>query len=776
MAGKYRRPSTPEQRAKAEEAREAKLAALHETLTEQVAALASGPQWRAWLETAARFHNYSFNNTVLLLAQKRDATQVAGYNLWQELGRQVAKGEKGLMILAPVTRRVENTTTTSTEPEASTSTARPPAADDTNGREPAAESRRRVVGFRPAYVWDISSTTGDPLPTPPMPQLLAGHAPAGLWDALTAQCEAAGFTVTRAPIDGEAGPNGYTTYATREVVVRSDVDDAQAVKTLAHELGHVLMHDPANFTDGQTGSCRGAREVEAESVAFLVAADHGLDTGEYTFAYVAGWAAQTGDVNAALAASGTRVLGTAHQVLDTSHAHLATSTEPATTAASVVDAEQLAGRALVGADRADTLRATAASPPAAETAPSRERLLAANAAAMDYFRAQYPESWAPAYLTDRLGTAHLETANPPRVGYAPPGWTTLTEHLRGQRFSDDDILGAGLGTRASTGRVVDRFRDRLMLPIRSAAEQDGGAVVGFVGRRNPAQDTPTDARNPKYLNTAQTSLYTKGEHLFGLAEGRAALDRGGLAVVVEGPIDALAVDVASGGMMSGLAPLGTALTDTHAAQLRTALGAGSDRVVVATDADPAGQQAAARAYTQLTGHRLDPRATVLPAGLDPASTAQLHGPAVLVEAVVTAEPMGRQLVEATLAGRTLGLPEEKVTAARDAGAILQQAPADTWLREIEAVSIQTGLDAGMLRTSVVEAIPVTDTDALGRASGRDRRDDLDRGQHLPPTAADIAARSTRATHRPAPATSPRSRPEPVTAAAAASYRTGAVRR
>jgi len=719
VARQYRRPSTPEQREKAAQTREAKLAELHQTLTEEVAALASGPLWRAWLEVAARFHNYSFNNTLLLGAQMPAATQVAGYNLWRELGRQVAKGEKGLMILAPVTRKADATAPADSQ---STAAGLPGAIDTTTTPEQstAAAMSRRVVGFRPAYVWDISQTTGDPLPEPPAPQLLAGAAPDGLWDALAAQCSTAGFTVERRLIHGDAGPNGYTSYATHEVVVRSDVDDAQAVKSLAHELGHVLMHDPSQFTDGHTGSCRGAREVEAESVAYLVAADHGLNTAEYTFAYVAGWAAQTGDVNAAIAASGARVLSTAHHVLNTSHAQLTAATDR--DGATLNAGEQLGRRAAVAADRTAALRASATAPVGAGVS-GRDRLIAANVAAMAYFCEQYPGSWAPSYLAHRLGTSDLNTTVP-RVGYAPAGWTTLTEHLRGAGFTDDDILGAGLGTRASTGRIVDRFRDRLVLPIRAAGE-DGPRVVGFVGRRNPAEDTTTDVRNPKYLNTAQTVLYTKGEHLFGLAEGAAALEQGGVAVLVEGPIDALAVDVASGGKMAGVAPLGTAMTDTHAAALRAALGTGSDRVVVATDADPAGHQAAARAYTLLCAHRLDPRAAALPDGLDPAATAQQHGPGALLARIGAAEPMSRQLVDDALNGRELDTPEARVGAARLAGDVIEKAPTDTWQREIKAVAEHIGLDAGLLHNAVAEAIP-TDTEAFSRRNPRDRYDDLHR--------------------------------------------------
>src|SRR5689334_20232829 len=104
---RYQPPVTAEQRAQAAAAREEKLAALHRQLAEQVAALAAGPEWRRWLDVAARFHNYSLNNTLLILAQRPAATQVAGYSLWQQLGRQVTKGERGIAILAPITWRAD---------------------------------------------------------------------------------------------------------------------------------------------------------------------------------------------------------------------------------------------------------------------------------------------------------------------------------------------------------------------------------------------------------------------------------------------------------------------------------------------------------------------------------------------------------------------------------------------------------------------------------------------------------------------------------------------
>ncbi len=223
-----------------------------------------------------------------------------------------------------------------------------------------------------------------------------------------------------------------------------------------------------------------------------------------------------------------------------------------------------------------------------------------------------------------------------------------------------------------------------MFPIHARTEGGGREVVGFVGRRNPSLDASTGIRNPKYLNTGQTPLYTKGEHLYGLAGNAATLDRGGLAVLVEGPVDALAVDLASGGMMAGLAPLGTALTEHQARQL-------ADTLRADTDADPAGVQAAGPAYDRLTAHSLDPRGAALPPGTDPAQLGELHGPAALLDRLARAEPIGRQLVDHALNGRDLTWPEDRVAAARIAAGILAKAPLDTWQRELTAVTAPTGL-------------------------------------------------------------------------------------
>jgi hypothetical protein len=126
--------------------------------------------------------------------------------------------------------------------------------------------------------------------------------------------------------------------------------------------------------------------------------------------------------------------------------------------------------------------------------------------------------------------------------------------------------------------------------------------------------------------------------------------------------------------------------------------------------------------------------------MDPAQTAQQHGPAALVNRLTTAEPMGRQLVDRALGGHELTFVEQRIGAAREAAGIITQAPPTTWEREILAVVERTDIAEPILRTAAIDRIG-TDTDALGRLSGRDRRDDLDRGQHVQATPAQLAAMS-----------------------------------
>ena len=344
-------------REQAQAAREAKLDELHESLTGAVEELVSGPDWARALTFAARFRSRSFNNTLLIWVAHAEAYEqgrvpepfpsyVAGYKQWQALGRQVEKGQPGYQILAPVTGRFASATPQDAESWRRLSKGEKPRAGEV--------VRSKMVGVRPAYVWDASQTAGDPIPEPPAPRVLEGEVPAGLWGGLAAQVEAAGFAVLRVPHEGMIhGANGMTDYTANTVAVRENMDPAAQVKTLAHELGHVLLHGP-DAEDARQH--RGIGEVEAESVALMVGAAHGMDTSGYTIPYVSTWATRVDGKEPVevVKATGERVRKTALAILDQ------------------LDTAQIGDGTPPGLDRDATHRENPAHvPPAPDPVPSR---------------------------------------------------------------------------------------------------------------------------------------------------------------------------------------------------------------------------------------------------------------------------------------------------------------------------------------------------------------------------------------------------------------------
>jgi N-terminal domain of anti-restriction factor ArdC len=297
---------------------DAKLTELHEHLVSSVAALITGDEWKRALEFAVRFRARSFNNALLICWQHDVAyrrgfvpesfpTYVAGFKQWQALGRRVIAGQKGYMILAPLTARF------ATSSPADVSSWR---RLNRNERPRAGEVvRQRMVGVRPAYVWDVAQTDGSPIPERAAPTLLRGDAPRALWDGLAALVHDAGFILLAVPDAASlGGANGRADFVDRTVSVRTDMDAAARAKTLAHELAHIRMHEP----DADTLSHRGIGEVEAESVALMIGAAHGMDTSDYTIPYVSSWASFVADKSAiqVVQETGERVRRAAVAILD----------------------------------------------------------------------------------------------------------------------------------------------------------------------------------------------------------------------------------------------------------------------------------------------------------------------------------------------------------------------------------------------------------------------------------------------------------------------------
>ena len=259
-----------------------KLRAAHDKLQEAVADIASGDDWKRMLKVASKFHNYSFNNQLLIFLQRPDATRVAGFRKWQELNRFVRKGEKGIQIFAPCKYKTR--------------------VEDDNGEE---KTLQQLRGFRIVHVFDISQTDGEPIEDidAVRPKLLDGEAPAGMWESLVTQANDAGFEIVRTQKGSE---NGYCDFLKKQIAVRPDVASAQAVKTLVHELAHALLHDE------ERPSSREVAEVEVESVAYIVCNAIGLDTSDYSFAYVARWS--SGDVEQ-VKATAERVIECARSII-----------------------------------------------------------------------------------------------------------------------------------------------------------------------------------------------------------------------------------------------------------------------------------------------------------------------------------------------------------------------------------------------------------------------------------------------------------------------------
>ncbi|GAA3949575.1 ArdC-like ssDNA-binding domain-containing protein [Microbacterium sp. CnD16-F] len=282
MARKIKTTKSPEER-------RAEAEGLHATIAEQVEELRTSEAWSRFLTFAQAFHRYSLNNLLLILAQKPEATSVAGYRTWQKLGRQVRKGSRGIRIFGG--RDVRETVE-----------------DEQSGEE----KEQRRVRFFPVSVFDISQTDPiDPEADDPstLAQPLTGNDPAGIFDAVADYLTGKGWTVEREPIDGAA--NGYTDPEARRVVIDADLSPAQAAKTALHEAAHVELHaeeDHAEYVEH-----RGVKETEAESVAYIVAGILGLDTSAYSVGYIAGWSKCEPETIKATAAN---VLRAAHTLAD----------------------------------------------------------------------------------------------------------------------------------------------------------------------------------------------------------------------------------------------------------------------------------------------------------------------------------------------------------------------------------------------------------------------------------------------------------------------------
>jgi len=263
-------------------------------------------------------------------------------------------------------------------------------------------------------------------------------------------------------------------------------------------------------------------------------------------------------------------------------------------------------------------------PEAARRKSRREALIGAVEKAVEFYHRrlrQAPDAaTARGYLRSRgYGTDQVAAY---RLGYSPEGGDELVRSLRDEQIPEEVMLGAGLAARSRSGRLFDRFRDRVMFPIFDVR----GDAVGFGARL-------LGGEGPKYLNSPDSAIYQKSYLLYGLNWAKSEIVRRGMAVVVEGYTDVIAL--AEAGRPLGVATCGTALGEGHLDLLRRF----TERVVLMFDADEAGVEASLRGFERSVPGDLDLRVALLPAGRDPADLASAGETEAIEQAIAGARPL-----------------------------------------------------------------------------------------------------------------------------------------
>lgn len=279
---------------------------MHRKLDEQIA---TGSDWMEHLTFMSRLRSYSARNGLLMWSQweaRKEARRAvraleimfftgpvspllpelsapAGFSTWSDMGGKINKGEKALSVLAPVLVK------------------------DEKDLDAAGKPKKKLIGFvLKSRTFDISQVDGVDAP-PAAVKLLTGEGPEGAWNGLVRLAESNGFTVEVGEVPGAA--NGYCSYVQKLIMIETRNEGAQQAKTLAHEIGHMLLHGPDDVPVGMPSN---VREVEAESVAYTVMNILGLETDDYSLGYVGGW---SGGDGALIGSTVERVINTSARVI-----------------------------------------------------------------------------------------------------------------------------------------------------------------------------------------------------------------------------------------------------------------------------------------------------------------------------------------------------------------------------------------------------------------------------------------------------------------------------
>ena len=260
---------------KVAEQRKAEMKDITEKLEKGVQDVFSSEQYQNLLDTMAKFPHYSVNNNILIMMQKPDATLVQSYTGWKKMGRFVKKGEKGIRILAPAPFKLEK------EQEKVDEAGK--VILDKDGEAVKEKVEINLTAFKPVSTFDISQTEGEPLPSIGVDELTGSvEGYQTLFEAIkSASPVPIGFE------DIKSGAKGYFHTEDNRIAINNGMSEIQTVKTAIHEMAHAKLHNLEAQKDNKQS--KNSKEVEAESVAYTVCQHYGIDTSDYSFAYVAGW-------------------------------------------------------------------------------------------------------------------------------------------------------------------------------------------------------------------------------------------------------------------------------------------------------------------------------------------------------------------------------------------------------------------------------------------------------------------------------------------------------
>ena len=259
-----------------------KVQEITDKLEEGLKELFESEKYKTYLSTMSKFHNYSFNNTLLIAMQKPEATLVAGYKAWQKnFERHVNKGEKAIRILAPAPYKIK-------EERDKLDPVTGEMMFDENGMPQKEQVEVTIPAFRAVSVFDVSQTDGKPIPELEAQELLSTVE--GYEDFVQALMNVAPVPIGFEDIPGDS--KGYFHTEEKRIVVQENMSESQTLKTMVHEVAHSMLHNKEINRDDlieEPAKDRNTKEVEAESVAYTVCQHFGIDTSDYSFGYIAGW-------------------------------------------------------------------------------------------------------------------------------------------------------------------------------------------------------------------------------------------------------------------------------------------------------------------------------------------------------------------------------------------------------------------------------------------------------------------------------------------------------